>query len=66
MKVNKGLDFFNGFSVWAMALGGIIGWGCFMMPGLQFLPDAGPLGSVLGLFIATLLLLLYVPIIQGW
>ncbi len=58
MKVNKGLDFFNGFSVWAMALGGIIGWGCFMMPGLQFLPDAGPLGSVLGLFIATLFALI--------
>ena len=33
--------------VWALAVGAIIGWGCFVLPGTRFLPDAGPLGSIL-------------------
>lgn len=35
--------------VWGLALGAIIGWGCFVLPGTSFLPKAGPLGTVLGL-----------------
>lgn len=38
-------------SIWALALGAIIGWGCFVMPGVNFLPKAGPsamLGMLLG------------------
>ena len=31
--------------VWALALGAIIGWGCFVLPGNAFLPKAGPLGT---------------------
>ena len=27
--------------IWALALGAIIGWGCFVMPGTSFLPKAG-------------------------
>ena len=33
--------------VWALAVGAIIGWGCFVLPGARFLPEAGPIGSVL-------------------
>lgn len=28
---------------WALAVGAIIGWGCFILPGTRFLPDSGPL-----------------------
>ena len=36
--------------IWALALGAIIGWGCFVMPGTSFLPKAGP-SSVIGLLL---------------
>jgi amino acid transporter len=36
--------------IWALALGAIIGWGCFMMPGTTFLPKAGP-SAIIGLLI---------------
>lgn len=35
--------------VFSIALGAIIGWGCFVLPGNSFLPKAGPLGTVIGL-----------------
>ena len=35
--------------VFSLALGAIIGWGCFVLPGTSFLPKAGPLGTFLGL-----------------
>ena len=37
--------------IWALALGAIIGWGCFVLPGTDFLPRAGPLGAILGLLL---------------
>ena len=33
--------------VLALALGAIVGWGCFVLPGIRFLPDAGPMGTVI-------------------
>jgi len=38
------------FDIWALALGAIIGWGCFVMPGTTFLPTAGP-SAILGLLL---------------
>ena len=38
--------------VWAMSLGCIIGWGSFVMPGTSFLPDAGPVGTIIGVAIS--------------
>ncbi len=35
-------------SVWALALGTIIGWGCFILPG-DYLAWSGPLGAFLGM-----------------
>lgn len=38
------------FDIWALALGAIIGWGCFVLPGTNFLPKAGP-SAMIGLFL---------------
>ncbi len=43
--------------VWALALGAIIGWGCFVLPGTDFLPKAGPGGMALGMLIGAMLIL---------
>lgn len=44
----------NPIEVLALALGAIVGWGCFVLPGIRFLPDAGPLGTVLAFAIGAL------------
>lgn len=43
--------------VWGLALGAIIGWGCFVLPGNAFLPKAGPLGTALGMLIGAVLII---------
>ena len=43
--------------VWGLALGAIIGWGCFVLPGSAFLPKAGPLGTMAGMLIGALLII---------
>ena len=43
--------------VWGLALGAIIGWGCFVLPGSAFLPKAGPLGTCVGMLIGALLII---------
>ncbi len=45
-------------AVWALAFGCAVGWGSFVMPGTTFLPIAGPWGSVLGLLIGAVIMLL--------
>lgn len=47
----------SAWHVWALALGCILGWGCFVLPGTEFLPNAGPLASFIGFFIGALLLI---------
>ncbi len=42
---------------WALAFGCSVGWGAFVMPGTTFLPVAGPLGTVLGIGIGALIML---------
>ena len=37
--------------VWALALGCILGWGCFVLPGIRFLPQAGPVAACIGFLI---------------
>lgn len=44
--------------VWGLALGAIIGWGCFVLPGSAFLPKAGPLGTAAGMLIGALLIVI--------
>lgn len=44
-------------NVWALALGSIIGWGAFVMPGNTFLPKAGPAGAAIALGFAALIMI---------
>ncbi len=44
--------------VWGLALGAIIGWGCFVLPGTSFLPKAGPLGTAFGLALGAGIIML--------
>jgi len=39
--------------VLALALGAIVGWGCFVLPAIRFLPDAGPLGTVIAFLVGA-------------
>ena len=41
-------------AVIALSFGYAVGWGSFVMPGTDFLPNAGPLGTVIGLAFGTL------------
>lgn len=43
-------------NVWALALGSIIGWGAFVLPGNLFLNSAGPLGTAIGMTIGALIM----------
>ncbi len=45
-------------NVWALALGCIIGWGAFVMPGNTFLRNAGPLGTAIAMGIAALIMII--------
>ncbi|MFI3170687.1 MAG: APC family permease, partial [Faecalibacterium sp.] len=42
----------------SIAFGAIIGWGCFVLPGDVFLPQAGPLGTALGIGIGAILVMI--------
>ena len=44
-------------NVWALALGCIIGWGAFVMPGNTFLGKAGPLGTAIAMGIAIIIMI---------
>ena len=55
----KVLDkYLSRLDVWSMALGIMVGWGAFVMPGTTFIPVAGPLGTLLAMAAGTLIMLL--------
>lgn len=61
----KGRDQANGLqkylspiSVWALSFGCAVGWGSFVMPGTTFLPKAGPMGTVLGIIIGAVIMMI--------
>ena len=58
---NTGADAPHSISLlgaWALSFGCAVGWGSFMMPGNSFLPVAGPLGTVLGIAVGALIMLI--------
>lgn len=58
LQMNKNSSsYLSPLAVWALAFGCSVGWGAFVMPGTTFLPIAGPLGSVIGLLIGALFML---------
>lgn len=44
-------------NVWSLALGCIIGWGAFVMPGNTFLVNAGPMGTLIAMSIAAVIMI---------
>ena len=54
-KLTRSLSPIN---VWSLALGSIIGWGAFVMPGNLFLPSAGPLGTAIGLGVGAIIMII--------
>ena len=59
MDEKRSLDrYLSGLDVWALALGCMVGWGAFVMPGTTFLPAAGPAGTIIALVIGTLIMLI--------
>ena len=54
-KLEKKLSPLN---VWSLALGCIIGWGAFVMPGNTFLVNAGPLGTAIAMAIAAVIMII--------
>ena len=54
----KGLDrYLSQADVFALAVGVMVGWGVFVMPGTTFLPVAGPLGTLIAFAIGTAVML---------
>ena len=61
MSQQEDVQFEKGLSplgVWGLALGAMIGWGCFVMPGNTLLPKAGPLGASIGLILGALMIII--------
>ena len=44
--------------MWALAFGCCIGWGCFIMPGTEFLPEAGPAGTAIAMALGAAVMVL--------
>ena len=45
-------------NVWSLAFGCVIGWSAFVMPSIVFLPSAGPLGTLIAMEIAAMVMLI--------
>ena len=55
----KALDrYLSPLDVWGMALGCMVGWGVFAMPGNTFLPVAGPAGTLIAMFAGMVIMLI--------
>ena len=54
----EGKKYLGILSAWALSFGCSVGWGAFVMPGTTFLPLAGPVGTVLGLSLGGLVMLI--------
>ena len=53
--LNKSLTPLN---VWSLAFGCVIGWSAYVMPGTIFLKNAGPLGTLIAMELATIVMLI--------
>ena len=45
-------------NVWSLAFGCVIGWSAYVMPGTVFLPSAGPLGTLIAMELAAIVMLI--------
>ena len=63
MSQQEDVQFEKGLSplgVWGLALGAMIGWGCFVMPGNTLLPKAGPIGASIGLVLGAMMIVVII------
>ena len=44
----------SALAAWGLSFGFAVGWGAFVMPGAEFLPGAGPLGTMIGITVGAL------------
>ena len=51
-------SYLSKLNIWALSFGCAVGWGAFVMPATTFLPIAGPLGTVIGLSIGTIIMMI--------
>lgn len=47
------------WAVLALSFGYAVGWGAFVMPGRVFLPDAGPLGTMIGIVLGAVAMTIF-------
>lgn len=47
---------FSLLAAWSLAFGCAVGWGVFIMPGLSFLPKAGPVGTAIGIAVGAVVI----------
>lgn len=57
-KANNNVRLLTILNVWGLSFGCAVGWGAFMMPGNLFLPNAGPVGSILAIIFGGLVMLI--------
>lgn len=58
-KENKwGTPYLSTAGAWALSFGCAVGWGSFVMPGSTFLPNAGPLGTAIGILIGAVIMII--------
>ena len=53
---NSPSRFLSPLAAWALAFGCALGWDAFVIPWTSFLPDAGPVGTLIGLVAGTLVM----------
>ena len=56
MKKREYLVHLSALGAWAVAFGCAVGWDVFVLPWTEFLPKAGPAGTILGLAAASLVM----------
>ena len=57
LNTDKKHSYLSFIGALALAFGCSVGWGSFVMPGTTFLPIAGPIGSLIGIVLGALVML---------
>ena len=52
-KVFGNFAYLSPLAVIALSFGYAVGWGSFVLPGSMFLPNAGPMGTIIGFLVGT-------------
>ena len=58
-EMNGLRPYLSSWAVLALSFGYAVGWGAFVMPGKVFLPNAGPLGTLIGIGVGAIAMCLF-------